>query len=298
MLVRAALTSTAAAVASFALLVLSACAPAPGTSDPATANPGGSAADAHRLQIVAGLYPLAYAAEQVGGDLVDVTTLAAPGVEPHDLELSPTQVIEVADADLVLHITGLQPALDDAVALEAPDRALDLAAGDDPHVWLAPASMAELGRRVAERLSALDPASAAAFDAGAEALDQRMTALDAEFRAGLATCASRDVVVSHEAFGRLADAYDLTQVGLSGLDPEAEPSPARLREVVDQVRASAITTVFYEPLANADVAETIAAETGATSAVLDPIESATAGSDYETLMRANLAALHAGLGCS
>lgn len=253
---------------------------------------------AQRLRIVAGLYPLAYAAEQVGDDLVDVSSLAAPGVEPHELELSPTQVIDVADADLVVHVTGLQPALDDAIAQEAPGRALDVARGEDPHVWLAPANLAAIGRQVADRLAEIDPASAPAFAARADALDDRMAALDAEFTAGLAHCASREIVVSHEAFGTLAEAYGLTQIGLSGLDPEAEPSPARLREVIDQVRANHITTIYYEPLASPEVAQTIAAETGAVSAVLDPIESPTEGRDYETLMRANLAALRTGLGCS
>ena len=116
--------------------------------------------------VVAAFYPLAYAAEQVGGDAVDVTSLTPPGVEPHDLELTAAQVAEIAAADLVLYIKGFQPAVDEAVAQQAADRAIDVSAGltllageahaarmrrhrrggaTDPHVWLAPANMAAIG---------------------------------------------------------------------------------------------------------------------------------------------------------
>ena len=120
-----------------------------------------------------------------------------------------------------------------------------------------------------------------------------MTDLDAEFAAGLAQCASRDLVVSHEAFGYLADAYDLTQIGISGLSPEAEPSPARMREVADLVRANGVTTIYYETLVDPKVAQTIADETGAQTAVLDPLEGLVEGStgDYASVMPDNLATL-------
>ncbi len=272
-----------------------------------------------RLTVVAGLYPLAYAAQQVGGDAVDVITLAAPGVEPHDLELSPTQVAQIADADVVLYVKGLQPAVDEAIAQEAADKAIDVTSGltllpatgeeeadaadeggTDPHVWLDPKDMAAIGRAVAARIDALAPQAAAGVDERANDLSGRMDALDAEFRAGLATCEIRDMVVSHEAFGYLAKAYGLTQVGLSGLDPEAEPSPARLKDVADLVRAQGIDTIYYETLVSPKVAETIADETGASAAVLDPIEGLADGAtgDYETIMRANLAALQKGQHCT
>ena len=97
-----------------------------------------------------------------------------------------------------------------------------------------------------------------------------------------------------------SDAFGLTQVGISGLSPDAEPSPARMKDVADLVRANGITTIYYETLVDPKVAQTIADETGATAAVLDPLEGLVDGADgdYESIMRDNLATLVAGQGCS
>ncbi len=258
-----------------------------------------------RPSVVAAFYPLAFAAESVGGDAVSVTSLTPPGVEPHDLELSAAQVGEIAAADLVLYVRGFQPAVDEAVDQQAPGRAIDVAAavpllGSDPHVWLDPANMALIGDAVAARLSELDPSLAASVEANDAALAATMADLRAEFAAALATCASRDLVVSHEAFGYLAHAFGLTQVGISGLSPEAEPSPARMKDVADLVREKGISTIYYETLVDPKVAQTIADETGASAAVLDPLEGLAPGStgDYVSVMKDNLATLVAGQSCT
>lgn len=280
---------------STALLLVACSSSSDGTSAPADDRPS----------VVAAFYPLQYAAESVGGDAVTVTSLTPPGVEPHDLELSAQQVAQIADADVVLYVKGFQPAVDEAVAQQAADRAIDVSAAlpllaADPHVWLAPRNMATIGSTVAERLATLDPAAASTFTENATALTEAMTALDTDFRTGLAQCRSTDLVVSHEAFGYLADAYGLTQVGISGLSPEAEPSPARMKEVADLVTAEGVTTIYYETLVDPKVAETIAAETGATAAVLDPLEGLAEGStgDYASIMQQNLATLVTGQGCA
>ena len=285
-----------------------------------SADEGGSTGD--RPTVVAAFYPLAYAAEQVGGDATDVIDLTPPGAEPHDLELSPQAVAQIAEADLVLYIPGFQPALDDAIAQEAADRALDVTAGisllpaeehadeadddhgdelaGDPHVWLNPLNMATIGQEIRDRLIAIDPAATDAVTSGSADLDTSMNALNEEWLAGTAECRSRDLVVSHEAFAYLAAAYSFTQVGIAGISPDTEPSPARLAEIADFVRANGVTTIYYETLVDPKVAETLAGETGASTAVLDPIEGLAEGSteDYVTLMQANLSAVQAGQGCA
>lgn len=268
--------------------------------------------DGGKPTIVAAFYPLAYAAEQVAGDSADVVNLTPPGVEPHDLELTPDQVAQISEADLVLYIPGFMPALDEAIAQQAPRTSMDVTEGltmladpehdgaSDPHIWLNPANLGTIGDGVAERLSAEPRLDSAALAAGANQLSQSMADLSAEYERGLATCRSRDLVVSHEAFGYLADAFKLTQVGISGLSPDAEPSPARMKEVADLVAANQVTTIYYETLVDPKVAQTLADETGATTAVLDPIEGLPPNSsqDYASLMRANLTTLRAGQGCS
>lgn len=258
-----------------------------------------------RPTVVAAFYPLQYAAQAVGKDTVSVSSLTPAGVEPHDLELTAAQVAEIAQADLVLYVKGFQPAVDEAVAQQAADRAVDVSAslpllGNDPHVWLDPANMAAIGTTVANRLAEIEPDSAATLAKNATDLSAKMSALTDEFSAGLATCRSRDLVTSHEAFGYLAHAFDLTQIGLSGLSPDAEPSPARMKEVADLVASKGITTVYYETLVDPKIAQTIADETGAAVAKLDPLEGLAPDStgDYVSVMRDNLATLKTGQGCS
>jgi zinc transport system substrate-binding protein len=262
---------------------------------------GGSASSSSRTEVAAGFYPLAFAAEEIGGDRVAVTNLTPAGSEPHDLEVSPDDVTALRDADLVLLLGhGFQPQLEDAAG-DGDDvlqllntQGLALLPDEDPHVWLDPIRYAAIARRIA---TALDmPAAAKPFAAELEALDE-------EFGRGLADCERRELVTSHEAFAYLAERYDLEQVAVTGLSPEAEVDPGRLEDVVDTVRESGATTVFVEPLVSPRTAETVARETGATIAVLDPLEGLTEeqasnGDDYFSVMRRNLAALRAALGCS
>jgi zinc transport system substrate-binding protein len=274
-----------------------------------------------RPTVVVGFYPLQFLVDSIAGDAVDVTLLAAPGVEPHDLELTPRQVVALNEANLVLTIPGFQPAIDDAIASLSAERVLDVTAGitlltrqeedehegedehadehdgQDPHVWLDPNRMAQMSNVVAERLAQL---AGADFSAARDELKAALGELDSQWRAQTATCRSRDLVVSHEAFGYLAAAYGFTQRGISGLSPDSEPSPATLRRVTDFVRAEGITTIYYETLVNPAVAQTVARETGATTAVLDPLEGLAEGSDddYLSIMRINLDTIVKGQGCT
>ena len=264
----------------------------------------GSTSPSNGPTIVAAFYPLAYAAEQVAGPDATIINLTPPGAEAHDLELTAQQVAQIADADLVLYIPGFQPAVDEAVEQQAGDRALNVTAAitllpGDPHVWLNPLNMATIGDEVAARLSS-NSSIAATAEKGASDLRASMEALNAEWAAGTSACTIRDLVVSHEAFGYLAAAYGFTQVGIAGLSPEAEPSPARLAEVAKFVRDNGITTIYYETLVDPKVAQTVAAETGAATAVLDPLEGLPEGydGDYVTVMKDNLVEVRAGQGCT
>lgn len=283
---------SAAAVA-LTLLTLSAC----GSQTPAeTPSDGG-------LKVVADVYPVAYVAQQVGGDAVSVTTLTPPGVEPHDLELSAAQVKEIAAADVILYVPGMVPALDAAIAQQAPDKAVDVTAGidrtgltpdqaADPHVWLDPANMPTLGATTAAAIDKVKPGTSQT-----QKFDDAMAELVDSYSTTLADCAIDPLVVSHEAFGWLARAYGFTQHGISGLSPEAEPSPARMREITDLVRDQGVTTIYFEALVSDRAAAAIAAETGAQTALLDPIEGATNGATYPELMSENLEALKVGQKC-
>ncbi|WP_168583690.1 metal ABC transporter substrate-binding protein [Gephyromycinifex aptenodytis] len=171
----------------------------------------------------------------------------------------------------------------------------------DPHFWLDPIRYGQVAQAIAAKLSKIDPSHATAYDENAAAFVQDLQKLDGEFRSGLKTCASRDLVTSHAAFGYLADRYDLNQVSISGLSPQDEPDPGTMAAISDFTKKNGVRTIYTETLANPAVAETLAAETGADHAVLDPIEGlneAADGGDYLELMRSNLQTLKRGQGCS
>ena len=264
---------------------------------------GGAAAGEGKTSVVASFYPLAFAAEQTGGAGVEVTNLTPPGAEPHDVELSVRDVEHVRSADLVLYLgSGFQPAVERAV--EGADvEAIDLLEGQtlledqeeaaDPHVWLDPLRYADLAKRIAETLDR--PRAADAFEG-------RLRDLHADYERGLANCERREIVTSHAAFGYLAERYRLTQIAITGVSPEAEPTPRELERVVAAVRERGATTVFFETLVSPRLAETVAREAGAQAAALDPLEGLTEeeldrGSDYFSVMQDNLRVLREALGC-
>jgi len=271
-----------------------------------------------KLSVVAAFYPVQEAAEKVGGALVDVTNLTAPGVEPHDLELSPDQVESIATADIVLYLgDGFQPAVQDALG-DAEGITVDLLAGMptvgapsgseqgltvDPHVWLDPVLYARMVDEVRAALANAAPDDASTFRTNADAFTSEITQLADGYRTGLASCERTLIVTNHAAFGYLAAEYGLTQEAITGLAPDAEPSAQRLSELKDLVTQHGVTTIFTEDLVSPKVAQTLAEEAGVQTAVLHTLEGLTddelaAGDDYGSQMRENLSTLRSALGCS
>ncbi|MET7399404.1 metal ABC transporter substrate-binding protein [Dactylosporangium sp. NPDC005572] len=261
-------------------------------------------------QVVAAFYPLQFISERVGGDGVRVTNLTKAGAEPHDLELQPGQLATIEDADLIVYLSGFQPAVDEAVQQEAKDKAFDVATvetlkegsgdeehGKDPHVWLDPVRLSVIVGKLSERLQQVDGADVSGITTRAAKLQGELQQLDQEYQSGLKTCQRRDIVTSHAAFGYLAARYGLNQVSISGLDPEEEPSPQRVAEVAQLAKEKGVTTIFFEALVSPKLSETVAKEIGAKAAVLDPIEGVEGDATYFSVMRANLTALKDALGC-
>lgn len=253
------------------------------------------------LTVLTSSYPLQFVATEIAGDRAQVSNLTPPGADSHGLELTAQQVGGLGEADVVVHLSGLQPAVDEALSLQSPDHVVDAEPladlTGDPHFWLDPQRMAALGHDVAAELSEVDPGQAGGYEAAAGRLEQTLTSLDAEYEQALAPCRGATLVTSHEAFGYLADRHGLQQVGIAGIDPHVEPTPARVRDVVDVVQGRGVRTVFFEATTSPAVARTFAEDLGAGTSVLHPIERVEDGQDYLGLMRENLGALRAGLAC-
>ncbi|MBC2906395.1 zinc ABC transporter substrate-binding protein [Streptomyces cupreus] len=307
-----------AAVTALGLATLSAC-----SSDSAAAG------NTEKFDVVASFYPMAYLAEQIGGDHVNVTSLTEPGQEPHDLEISAKQTAQLQESDAVLYLKSLQPAVDEAVAQADVKTKIDAAtltkledhggledshehgaeeAGHseeeeehalDPHIWLDPVKYAEVAEGVGAAFEKADPDNAADYKKNTTALVEKLGELDTRFEDGLKNTETKVFFTNHAAFGYLAERYGLTQEAISGLDPESEPSPARIKELQEEAKADGVTTVFYETLVSDKTAKTLADDANLKTDVLDPIEGITdksKGEDYIQVMESNLKALETALG--
>ncbi|MFD4131861.1 metal ABC transporter substrate-binding protein [Streptomyces goshikiensis] len=305
----------------------------------AGAGAAGGGADG-KLDVTASFYPLQFLAERIGKDHVKVDTLTKPGVEPHDLEITPKQTGRLGEADVVLYLKSLQPAVDKAVAQSGVKNVVDAAtltplevhgtsghdhggeeghgeeahgeeghgdehghshgeAAEDPHVWLDPVKYAEVAKGVGAALEKADPGHAADYRKNTDELVAQLTALNTEFEDGLKNTATRTFITTHAAFGYLAERYGLDQEGISGVDPESEPSPARMKDLQAVAKKENVSTVFFETLASDKTAKSLASDTGLKTDVLDPLEGITGksqGADYFEVMRSNLKNLQKALG--
>lgn len=265
--------------------------------------------------VVASFYPLYEFARQVAGDRAEVVFLVPTGVEPHDWEPSPQDVARLRQAAaFVYNGAGLEPWAETLVkALGDPGPVLVNATagvallpaegpGPDPHAWLDPVLAQAQVEAIRAGLAKADPDNAERYAGNARAYRERLAALHAAFERGLGWCARREIVVSHAAFAYLARRYGLTMVPVTGLAPEAEPSPAHLAALVRFARRHKVEYIFFETLVSPKLAETLAREVGARTLVLNPIEGlmpeeASAGKDYVALMEQNLENLRTALAC-
>lgn len=260
--------------------------------------------------IVVSFYPLQFVAQRIVGSRYRVVDLAQLGVEPHDLELRPRQIAEVAEAKVAFYEKGMQPSVDEAIEQNRPAHVVDAASvvhlhhgdgGLDPHFWQDPILLSRVAAAFAAEMEAADPSQAAAYRRRLASLQADLSGLDADIRAGLAHCRVRSIVVSHDAFEYYGRRYGLDVHAIAGLSPDAEPSAKRLAQLADLARQLGVTTVFSETLASPRLAQTLASDAGLRTAVLDPIEGLTSKdphADYLSLMRANLRALQGAGGCS
>ena len=286
----------------------------------ATASVPAAGAARSKVSVAAAFYPVAYAAQRVGGQRIEVTNLTPVGAEPHDLELNSDQLDELLDAKVAFVLgSGFQPAVEkaagrrDGPTVELLPKLVDArgkkvaeegeSGGLDPHVWLDPVLMSQLVAEVERGLAAADPKGRATYEKNAQALQDRLAALDARFRARLTGCARNLLVTSHEAFGYLAARYGLRQEGVAGISPDQEPDPARLGEIAQLAGERGVTTVFTEETVSPRIAQTLARDAGGLrTEVLSPLETLStkeraAKADYFTLMDANLDKIANALGC-
>jgi zinc transport system substrate-binding protein len=269
------------------------------------------------VTVITTTYPLTFLSEKIGGNRITVNQLTKPGVEAHDFEPAPSDIRAISDSELFIynHPSFESWALNAAYAsstdgdnsptVTVQTVILESVGEDhvDAHVWLNPLKAQKQADRILSALIEVDPEGAQIYTRNADGLDVELQALDDLINKQISSCELDSVVVSHLAFGHMAERYGFEQIGLAGLSPEFESGPAQIAGVIKKINELGISHIMQEPIVSNRLAETVAAETGAELLSLHPLEvrtseQASAELDYLDIMKSNADALQTALRCS
>ena len=269
------------------------------------------------VTVITTTYPLTFLSEKIGGNRITVNQLTKPGVEAHDFEPAPSDIRAISDSELFIynHPSFESWALNAAYASSTDGDSsptvtvqtviLESVGEDhvDAHVWLNPLKAQKQADRILSALIEVDPEGAQIYTRNADGLDVELQALDDLINKQISSCKLDSVVVSHLAFGHMAERYGFEQIGLAGLSPEFESGPAQIAGVIKKINELGISHIMQEPIVSNRLAETVAAETGAELLSLHPLEvrtseQASTGLDYLDIMKSNADALQIALRCS
>lgn len=266
-----------------------------------------------KIEVVTTFYPIYEFTKAVVGDKGTVSLLIKAGNEPHEYEPSAKDMAKIADADVFVYNSNALEKwagkLDNVdkkktkiieaskgIKLAKSDKNSEEAGELDPHVWLDPIYAKKEVETILANLIKKYPAESSTFTRNASKYEEKLNNLDAEYQSAFKKATQRSFVTQHAAFGYLAKRYNLTQVAISGISPEEEPSASRLAELKQYVKNNHIQLIYFEENASSKVATTLANETGITTAVLNPIEGITTkniknGATYLSIMKDNLNSL-------
>lgn len=267
-----------------------------------------------RLKIYTSFYPMYFLTREIAGDKAEVLTMIPAGAEPHDWEPTPKMVAELQKASMfVYNGAGMETWVDRIVDNMDRDRAKIVEASEgvelikpggdgyehdhegdyDPHVWVSPMRAKQQAQNILKGLLEVDPANKDYYTGNFRNLETRLDKLDSDIREASKTFKSNVIVVSHEAFGYFAHDYGLRQIAIRGVNPEDEPSPSQMAELVSECRENNVKYVFFEKLTNPKLSETLAREVGAGTLILNDAaglsqEDIEAGKDYISVMYENI----------
>jgi zinc transport system substrate-binding protein len=290
-----------------------------------------------KLKVITTLFPLYDFARNVGGDGAKVTLLLPPGLEPHSFEPKPGDVLRINNADIFIYtgkemepwVENILKSIDNKKLLVVnASKGITLLEGIgpshghaekhghgepagrghaegrlDPHIWLDLARAQKMVENIRDGLISKDPSQKEIYEKNAARYNARLSALDQEFKTGLADCRHRLFVHGgHFAFNYLAKRYNLTYVSAYEGSPDAEPSPRKIMDLKKIVKDNGVKYIYYEELITPRIAEVVARETGTELLFLhgahniskDDLEK---GATFISIMEQNLTNLRKGLEC-
>jgi zinc transport system substrate-binding protein len=276
--------------------------------------------ESNKILVYASIYPMYDFANEIGRDRINLKLLTPPGVEPHDWEPTAKLVAEMEKADVFIYNgAGMESWADKLIGvLEAEDlvvveasSGIDLlktgehehshAGSEDPHVWLDPINAKKQAKNIKDALIKADSSNREFYETNYNEFVDKLTDLHNRYQETLKNTKKKKIVVAHAAFGYLAQRYGLEQIPILGLSPQEEPTPSKMAQIAEICRKHNVKYIFFETLTNPKLAKVLAEETGAETAVLNPVGGLTEQEmkdreNYLSIMSDNLDVLKKALG--
>ncbi|SET28596.1 zinc transport system substrate-binding protein [Natronincola peptidivorans] len=310
-------------------MVVTGCTPAASTEEEDSQEIAAEIIEKDPIKVFASFYPFYDFAKKVGGDLADVQVVVSEGADPHSFEPSPRLIADIEAADVFIYNgLGMEPWVDgvleilknkDVIIIEASE-GLELIKFDDhdhdhdhhhhdhedhhhhdqgeydPHIWVDPINAKDISEKIKDAFVKIDAENTDNYEESFSMFQKDLEALDKAFREALENIQEKKMLVSHSAFGYLANRYGIEEIAVAGVSPHAEPSPGRLAELTKKARENNLEYIFFEVLANPKTAEVLANEADLKPLILYNMEGLTkelreAGEDYVSLMYKNLETL-------
>lgn len=257
--------------------------------------------------VYASFYPLYFLADEIGKDNIDLRIVIPNGTEPHDYEPSVKQLNDIEKADIFIYNgAGLESWADKLLEAIIDEKKIISASEEvelnkidgvaDPHIWLDPYNMDKIGKRIKEGFIALDSKNKEEYENNYKELSGKLRKLDNDYSTALKDKKKDKILVSHAAFGYMADRYKFDQIPVAGISPEQEPSPKTIANIIDLAKKNEIKYIFLETLASPKTVSVIAEEANLEILTLNPIAGLTEeeqknGEDYISIMEKNIESL-------
>jgi len=285
--------------------------------------------DTEKINVIASFYPFYEIAKEIGGNNTVVTSVIPIGVEPHDWEITPQQIPDITQADMIIYngigfdswlgkkeqfrnsfLVDISKDLQliklgklKSEKTKSTDQIYDHISRYDPHIWLDPILVKNISKTISNALIKLDPNNTKAYEQNTENFNQQLDALDTLIKKSLANCELHDFITFHEAFQYFANRYGLNQHAVHGLASEGEILPQQIVKTISLAKDLGIDIIYSEELKDPRLSQTLAEEIpNGKVLLLSPIEGINQEEQkkdvgYLDKMEMNLENLKQGLKC-
>ena len=278
--------------------------------------------DTSKINIITTLFPLYDFAKIIGGDKVNVSLLLPPGVEAHDFEPKPSDILKINQADVFIY-TGMymEPWVEYILNSISIDnlKIVDASAGItllkpisiigngnntfDPHIWLDFENDIKITESILKNLEEKDPKNASYYQQNYTKYLSSLIAIDNKYKKTLSNCKSNEIIFAgHYTFGYLITRYNLNYISAQGLSPDSEPTAGDLASIIQHIKSMNIKYIFYEELSTSQIANTLQEETQVKKLLLNSAhnlkkEDFDSNVSFIDIMEQNLLTLSEGLEC-